>query len=271
MLKLVKKLERKYSPLFKIFPNGDVSIVDGMADVITKPRTEQRQIDETPKFTVTINITRGDFSSVQSFLWSLTQKLNHESFGFNQVAGQSIVKGDIRLDRYDSHLAIVRRTISLLAEPPNGRTDAMAAYLMAYLPAHLEELEEATGLNALTNSEKIEIGDGVYNLFCSNPLDAHWDNCGRVLWIGEARQVTVFRRWLADPVATSQLRYLDREWLQKVERDPNPNQALLKRIMERVAWRWLRDIEWDAGESFKWLRAYRLMVSRLDHCTLRTS
>lgn len=271
MLRLAKKLEGKYAPLIKILPNGDVKIVDGIAEVITKPRTEKRQIDETPKFTATITISQGDLRSVQSFLWSLTQKFNHDSLGFNQLADQSNVKGNIRLDHYDAHLGIVRSTMNLLAEPPNTRTDAMATYLITFLPAHLEQLEEATGLDALTDAEKIEIGDGVYNLFFSNPLEAHWNKWGHVLWIGEARQVTVFRRWLADPVATSQLRYLDREWLQKVERDPNPNQALLKRIMEKVAWRWLRDTEWDAGESFKWLRAYLLMVGILKYSMPRAS
>jgi len=233
-----------------------------MSDAVTKRRKEQRQVDESPKFTGCITITKGDLQSVQRFLWSLPQKLEHDSTRFRELVDQNSAKGDIGVDEYDAHLAIVRSTFILLKEPPNERTEAIAEYLLRYLPNHLEKLESATGVNKLTDAEKTEIGDGIYEIFFDNVLEKHWKSCGADdFWYGNAKEVTVFRRWLSDDTAIGQLGRLDREWLQGVEHDKNPNQALLARIMKFVSRHWLRDTEWEVARPFVWLQDYFAMVS----------
>lgn len=261
MLRLVKKLQGKYAPIIKLDEGGHVKIDEDMTKAITKPRTLQRRVDDSAKFSATITITQGDLSQVQTFLWSLAHKFNVENLGFEQLGSRTDVKGTIEVNSDNGHLAIVRSTFMLLANDPSERSRAIAEYLLRFLPRHLEELEKAKDNDALTDAEKTEIGSGIYNMVFSKVLDKHWEICGDVSWYGVAKDVAVFRRWLADRTATRKLGAGDHEWLEKVEHEENPNQALLERIMKSIAWRWLRNDEHQALKPFSWLQGYLAMVS----------
>ncbi|KAK6832870.1 hypothetical protein PG987_007564 [Apiospora arundinis] len=260
ILKLIKKLEGKYESLFKLDQYHLARVPNGILGSILKPRKDRREVNEAPKFTGHITITKGDLHSVQRFLWSLPQKFEHDSTRFRELVDQGNAKGDIGVDAYDAHLAIVRSTFRLLKEPPNKRTEAISRYLLRWLPTHLEVLYNASGINELTDAEKSEIGDGIYDMLFENGLEIHWKSCDyEDFWYGNAKKVVVFRRWLSDAKAISQLGRLDRQWLQAVENDSNPNQALLTRVMKRIAGRWLRCTEWDVSIPFTWLHQYFAM------------
>ncbi|KAI8310941.1 nacht and tpr domain containing protein [Colletotrichum sp. SAR11_59] len=261
MLRLIKKLEGKYSPVIKLDLSGYAMVNDDIIQAIGRPRAAQSGVHETTKFNVSIDITQGELSMVQTFLWSLGQKLSQESLGFQQIGDRADVKRIIKVNFYDGHLAIVQSALSLLTDEPTDRTKTIAEYPLRYLPKHLEALQYATGDDALTEDEKIEIGSGVYNLVYTDVLEKHRKRCGDISWFGDANDVTVLRRWLNDDVAISKLGQRDREWLGDIERTSNPNRALLENIMKKVALYWLQDVEGDASKPFKCLQDYLAMVS----------
>ncbi|KAI1410983.1 hypothetical protein F5Y13DRAFT_201740 [Hypoxylon sp. FL1857] len=260
-LRLKKKLEGKYSNILTIRRDDAVVVTDDMDDVLTTRRTKPRSVDDTPTFTATITITKGDLRSVQSFLWSLSQKVDslaHDTFGFEQISDQKGVKNNIQVNEVDAHLTIVRRTFSMLASEPTKESELLGVYLVDFLPQHLKELlEKATGYDELTPPQKQEIGEGLFSLFVSGEaVERHWHSCRNVIWFREPDEVETFRKWLEDPIATSRLGRLDREWLKKAQANSNPNQALLENIMRTVAWHWLCDREWDAVKAFQWLKGF---------------
>ncbi|KAI1135342.1 hypothetical protein F5Y05DRAFT_416329 [Hypoxylon sp. FL0543] len=263
-LRLRKKLEGKYSNILSIRRDGTVVVTDDMDDVLTKRRVKPRSVDDTPTFTATITITRGDLRSVQSFLWSLSQKVDslaHNTFGFEQIAEQKGMKNNIQVNEVDANLTIVRRTFSMLAGEPDKESEALGYYLLDFLPQHLQDLlEKATGYDELTPSQKQEIGEGLFSIFVTGEVvERHWSSCQSLIWYREPGEVETFRKWLEDPTASSHLGRLDREWLKKVKASPNPNQSLLENIMRTVAWHWLCDRKWDAAKAFDWLRGFRQM------------
>ncbi|OTA57974.1 hypothetical protein K449DRAFT_398189 [Hypoxylon sp. EC38] len=266
-LRLRKKLEGKYSQILRIRKDDTVVVTDEMDNALITRRTKPRSVDDTPTFTATITITKGDLRSVQSYLWSLSQKVDylaHNTFGFEQIAEHKGMKNNIQINKVDGHLTIVRRTFSLLATEPNKDTQVLGLYLLAYLPYHLNELlENATGYDELTPSQKQERGEGLFSLFVTGEtIEKHWDACVDVKWFRDPGEVETFRKWLEDPTATSHLGRLDREWLKKIKNSSNPNQALLENIMRTVAWHWLCDRKWAAAKAFKWLRGFRQMPLR---------
>ncbi|KAI0384764.1 hypothetical protein F5Y04DRAFT_247759 [Hypomontagnella monticulosa] len=263
-LRLRKKLEGKYSNILTILKDGRVDIVDRMDETISKRRIKPRTVDDKPTFTATITITKGDLRSVQSFLWSLSQKVDdiaHDTFGFQQISGQAGLKNSIQVNEVDGCLTIVRRTFTLLAAEPNKESWLLGHYLLESLPQHLEELlEKATGYDELTPAQKQEIGEGLFALLVSGEIvERHWSICQTLIWYREAEEIEIFRKWLDDPIATSHLGRLDREWLKEVRADSNPNQAILAKIMRTVAWHWLCDRKWSALKSYEWLRGFRQM------------
>ncbi|KAI0834307.1 hypothetical protein F5Y06DRAFT_307099 [Hypoxylon sp. FL0890] len=265
-LRLRKKLEGKYSNILTIRRDGTVVVTDDMDDVLTKRRVKPRSVDDTPTFTATITITKGDLRSVQSFLWSLSQKVDslaHNAFGFEQIAEQKGMKNNIQVNEVDANLTIVRRTFSMLAGEPNKESEALGHYLLDFLPQHLNDLlEKATGYDELTASQKQEIGEGLFSLFVTGEVvERHWQSCQSLIWYREPGEVETFRRWLEDPIAISHLGRLDREWLKKVKAHSNPNQALLENIMRTVARHWLCDRKWNAAKALNWLRGFRQMPS----------
>ncbi|KAI1097658.1 hypothetical protein F4804DRAFT_156074 [Jackrogersella minutella] len=263
-LRLRKKLEGKYSNILKIIRDGRVTVTADMDDTLTKRRDKPRSVDDTPTFTATITIAKGDLRSVQSFMWSLSQKVDslaHNTFGFEQIAEQNGVKNNIQVNEVDGNLTLVRRTFILLAGEPSKESKVLGDYLLNYLPQHLEDLwEKAIGYDELTPSQKQEIGEGLFSLFVSGEaVERHWNSCQSLIWYRDPLEILFFRRWLDDATATSRLGRLDRDWLKKIKVDPNPNKALLVNIMRTVAWHWLCDREWDAVKAFSWLQGFCLM------------
>lgn len=262
MLQLEKKLRGKYADIFNILPGGFVDIADGMNDLLTKDRTQPKDVDGTPKFTATISITKANLTSVQSFLWNFMQKAAQDNFGFQQLVDQNSVKGSIGVNEFDANLTIVRRTFAILQEAPDQRTQPLASYLLNLLPQHLDILEKATGIDALTSSEKEYIGDGLFSLFFSGEvIERHWDSCDALYWYETPSEIETFRRWLEDPSVIRRLGRLDRQWLREVATDSNPNQALLFNVTKMIGRHWLRDRKWDAYKPFDWLRGFLSLVS----------
>ncbi|EFX01558.1 nacht and tpr domain containing protein [Grosmannia clavigera kw1407] len=271
LLKLTNKLKGKYGKIFHVLSDGYVDIAEDMEANLQKERTQSRVVDEAPTFSATITIAKADLTSVQSFLWSFMQKANQDTLGFQQLTDQTGIKGTIGVNRFDAHLSIVQQTFSILAEAPDLRTRPLASYLLNYLPQHLEVLEEATGIDALTPAEKQMVGEGLFSLVVSGEvIERHWGSCDALVWFREDDEVRVFRRWLADPSVTSRLGRLDREWLRDVEADQRPNRALLAKLAKTVARHWLRDTDWEVRISYEWLRGL-LMLSGAPESTERPS
>ncbi|KAI1374884.1 hypothetical protein F4677DRAFT_447150 [Hypoxylon crocopeplum] len=263
-LRLRKKLEIKYANILIVTVGGFVGVQDNMKDLLTKGRTKPRNTDDTSTFSATITITKGDVRSVQSFLWSLSQKfdsLAHDTFGFQQILDQKRMKNNIQVNEVDGNFTIVRRTFHFLASEPNKESQALGNYLLKYLPRHLEQItQKATGYEELTPSQKREVGEGLFALFVSGEvIERHWYSCQLLDWYDKPEDVEIFRRWLDDPSTTGHLGWLDREWLKEVKEDSNPNQAILGKIMKKVATHWLCDRKWNAVKAFKWLKGFRQM------------
>lgn len=260
-LRLRKKVEGKYSSILTINTGGRVGVHENIKGLLTKRRTKPRSTNNAPEFTATISITKGDFRSVQTFLWSLSQKVDslaHDRFGFEQIPERQRVKDSIQVNEVDANFTIIRRTFHFLAGEPNKETRALGPYLLRSLPGHLDEItKKATGYEELTRAQKQEIGEGLFSLFVSGEaIERHWDSCQMLFWYGNPGEIGIFRKWLDDGSATSHLGWLDREWLKKVRADPNPNQALLLNIMKTVARHWLCERKWEAVRAFEWLKGF---------------
>ncbi len=217
-------------------------------------------MDDTPKFSATITISKADRESVQSFLWSLAQEAGRDNFGFYRLATEGSMKGHIQVNEINAHLGILRSTFKFLASEPDTRTARIAPYLLGRLPHHLGSLE-ARRLDGLSLAEKREIGNGLWELFSSGEIvEIHWDSCGDVYWYDRESEVAIFRRWLADPEVVGHLGRFARKQLRDIEADPNPNQALLFQITKTVAFQWIRRDESDVGRPFRWLRGFLALV-----------
>ncbi|KAI2470092.1 hypothetical protein F4781DRAFT_430670 [Annulohypoxylon bovei var. microspora] len=261
---LEKKLKTKYSKVFKVSDGGLVEVVDGVKDLLIKPRIEPRSMDETPRFSATITITKGDRTSVQSFLWKLVQEFNTYDFVHEDDASQKAAKENIQVNEFDAHLIIVRRMLQLISEDPNSKTQALGPYSLCFLPDHLSNLrnlEMSNGPDKLKSSEKREIGDGLYKLFVNtDDIKKHWDNCEWVLWYGNEGEISTFLNWLSDESVTGHLGLRDRKWLKEVARHDKPARLLLTDIMKMMAERWLQDSSWEAPAVFEWLNSHLRMV-----------
>ncbi|KAI1087622.1 hypothetical protein F5B19DRAFT_61828 [Rostrohypoxylon terebratum] len=263
-LRLRKKLEGKYSGILKIRKDGTVMVTEDMEEALTKRREKPRSVDDAPTFTATISVSKGDVRSVQSFLWSLSQKVDslaHDTFGFQNITEQKGIKNNIQLNQVDAHLSLIRRTFSLLANEPTKESRVLGGYLFNFLPQHLQQLwEKSTGYDELTLSQKQEIGEGLFSLFVSGEaVERHWDSFQSNTWTRLPEEVGFFRLWLNEPDVTSRLGRMDRDWLKKVRESSNPNQALLENIARTVAWHWLCDREWAAVDAFLWVNNIRIV------------
>lgn len=263
-LPLRKKIEKMYSGILTIGTDGNVDVQENISDLLTKEKTKPVAADDAPKFTAEISITKGDLRSVQTFLWSLSQKIDslaHDRLGFEQIPEQQRVEKNIQVNEVDGHFTIIRRTFHLLAGEPNEESKALGGYLLNYLPDHLNEItKKASGYEKLTQPQKQEIGQGLFTLFVSGEvIERHWDICQELHWYSNPSEVSIFRNWLDDASAISQLGRLDRDRLKEVKASPNPNQALLTKIMETVARHWLCERKWEATRAFKWLKGFRQM------------
>lgn len=262
---LEKKLKVKYSKILTVTDSGIVEIVDGMEEFLIKPRLEPRSTDETPKFSATITITKGDRTSVQSFLWQLIHKINMYDLIPEDRDSQKSTKEAIQVNDFDAHLTIVRRGLQFIDEDPNPNTEALGRYALYFLPDHLSDLKdaEAAGPDSLKPSEKREIGNGLYKLFSHpNNIEKHWRSCDRVIWYGDEEEIAIFLSWLADESVTSHLGYRDRIWLKDtVAKHRTPARPLLLDLMNMLARHWLRDSSWEVSSVFEWLQGYLTMVS----------
>ncbi|KAI0387344.1 hypothetical protein F5Y04DRAFT_239985 [Hypomontagnella monticulosa] len=266
---LEKKLRAKYSKVLSVTDNKVVEVVDGMREFLIKPRLEPRRIDETPRFSATITITKGDRTNVQSFLWQLMHKINTYDLVPEDSETRKPTKESIQVNEFDAHLTIVRRILQLIDEDPNPNTEALGKYALCFLPDHLSDLKnaEVAGPDSLKPSEKREIGNGLYKLFSHpNNIEKHWKSCGWVVWYGTKEEIAIFLSWLADESVTGHLGYRDRIWLKDtVAKHKTPARPLLSDLMNMLARRWLQDSSWEAPTVFWWLERYLTMVGLNDN------
>ncbi|KAI5859460.1 nacht and tpr domain-containing protein [Durotheca rogersii] len=260
---LGKKMRTKYAKIFNVSDDGSVEVVDGMAACLIKPRTEPRNMDETPRFSATITITKGDRTSVQSFFWKLANEINRYDLD-DDTGTKNTAKENIQVNEFEAHLTIVRRILQLISEDPNPKTEALGLYALSFLPDHLNDLknlETPNGPDILKASEKREIGDGLIRLFLNTRgIEKHWDICKWVMWFGDKREIGIFLKWLGDKSVTGHLGPRDSQWVKDVARDKKPERLVLLDIMKMLAKRWLRDDSWRAPKVFRWLHGYLTMI-----------
>lgn len=219
-------------------------------------------MDEDPKLSATISITKADVVTVQSFLWNFTEKAKHDVFGFQQLETKKGIKSSIGVNKIDAYLAMVLQTFEILKNDSKEETHLSASYLLKHLPHNLEALEKTEDKDELTASEKAEIGKNVFSLFVSGEtIERHWDSRDSLKWYKDKDQIRIFKRWLENPSLTSHLGRLDSEWLMEVHANSDPNQALLAKVTKTVARHWLRDTKWEAGSAYKWLQDLQSLVS----------
>ncbi|CCT74805.1 uncharacterized protein FFUJ_10875 [Fusarium fujikuroi IMI 58289] len=216
----------KYSRLFEV--DGQVITVrrDRLSLVIKDPRQLRSVDDDTPKISATITITKGDITTVQNFLWTLFQKSVVEKFEFEPQAGQVTQnRGEIRVNGYDAHLAIVMQAISFLIKKPDARTESLGRYLVWNLPKHLEELKNPERDHKVDNRAKKDIGSMLFDILGQGTIiRSHWKHFVDVPWFGNAAQISTFLTWLQDPDATGHFGIYQTDWLDKMaqsrENDP---------------------------------------------------
>ncbi|KAI1651259.1 uncharacterized protein F4817DRAFT_179945 [Daldinia loculata] len=189
--------------------------------------------DNPPRISATITITNVNRTTVQRFLWDLNTYSTLEKFSFQQGLGNSnSPKGHIQVNEVDSHLDIVKLTFEFLREPVDPRTQPIGRYLLCHLPDHLKVLHEATGLDVIGPNDKREIGKGIYDLFDDVEIvERRWGSCGTVMWFGNSEQMSIFWKWLQDPVAISSLSRNDKKILVNARSDENPDRQLLTPIL----------------------------------------
>ncbi|KAF5558688.1 Nacht tpr domain-containing protein [Fusarium phyllophilum] len=256
--KLAKKLQGKYSRLFEV--DGQVITVrrDLLSLVIKDPKQLRSVDDDTPRITATITITKGDITTVQNFLWTLFQKSVVEKFEFEPLAGQvTQTRGEIRVNDYDAHLAIVMQAISFLIKKPDDRTENLGRYIVWNLPKHLKELKNPERDHKVDNAAKKDIGSMLFDILGQGTIiRRHWKHFVDVPLFGDTAQISTLLAWLQDPDVTGHFGIYQMDWLDKVISSPSPQRALLFSIAREVGHRWLKSREHDPCEAYRSLIQY---------------
>lgn len=199
---------------------------------------------------------------MQTFCWSLSQQLSQLNFNFDNAAlAAGNVRKTFQIHEIDANLSILRSTFSILEEDPVERTQALGRYAVAYLPQHLRGVGNP---DELKSEERADIAKRLYRIFESGDVvDRHWDitDSSNVWWHRDDDEVEIIREFLCKPSILEHLGIKDQDWLRNVERDRDPNRALLKPIMKKVASRWLSDTGRSVERPFKWIREHLKMVS----------
>jgi hypothetical protein len=219
-----------------------------------------RNMAERPKISLDIKITNADLTTVQRFLWDLSRHATLDSFAFRDgTATSETPKSSIMVNKVDAHLAIVKSAVAFLRAPPDPKTEAIGAYLLEFLPDHLEVVRAATGLNSVGSDDKKTIGKFVFDLF-DDPdiIQRHWSVSGDAEWYGKTDSMAVFLGWLLDEtvVGSLNLSKSDMAWLDGIKKARNPGRKLLGRVMRMVATTWLRERTGDAEDAFNWISGF---------------
>lgn len=267
LLKLEKKIKGKYSKIFEISAGNlkNVFIREGILGLVRRERTGQRGEDDEAKFDISITITKANLTKVQRFLWNLSMKLEEtqDRFGFQHLEDKTKMHGTIQVNEFDSYMALLDRTFDLLADEPTKATEAIATYLIGFLPEHLEALKEAPTSQPLTVAEKQRIGEGLYSIFATGDvIEKHWSNCGfPVRWNKRKYELDIFCDWFKDPEVTSKLGVMDRRWLSNVITSKDTYRGLLINIMTMLAKHLFREREWDVLRPYNWIKEFVIWVS----------
>ncbi|EWG48923.1 hypothetical protein FVEG_08568 [Fusarium verticillioides 7600] len=255
--KLAKKLQGKYSRLFEV--DGQITVRrDLLSLVIKDPKQLQCVDDDTPRITATITITKGDITTVQNFLWTLFQKSVVDKFEFEPLAGQvTQTKGEIRVNGYDAHLAIVMQAISFLIKKPDDRTESLGRYLVWNLHKHLKELNNPESDYKVDNAAKKEIGSMLFDILGQGTIiRRHWNHFVDFPLFGDTTQISTLLTWLQDPDVTGHFGIYQMDWLDKVISSPSPHRALLSSMAREVGHRWLKSRGNDPCEAYRSLIRY---------------
>ena len=130
-------------------------------------------------------------------------------------------------------------------------------------------LETQTSCN---HRKKTDLAKGLYRIFVSDTVvDTHWaiTDSPNLWWHRNDGEIGIIREFICKQSILENLGIKDQDWLRQVQRDRDPNRALLRPIMEKVAWRWLRDTERSVDRPFTWIREHLTMVSFLHAFFLR--
>ncbi|KAK4151597.1 hypothetical protein C8A00DRAFT_35745 [Chaetomidium leptoderma] len=252
-------IEKKLSKMFTVDLQGRVLVMSEIVDIVVKARDMPRNMAEQPKISLEIKITNADRATVQRFLWDLSRHATLDNFSFrgDGTAASETPKSSIMVNEVDAHLAIVKSAMAFFRTPPNKKTEAIGGYLVRRLPAHLEVVRSATGLDKVGYDDKKTIGKFVFDLFDdSDILQRHWNACksSGCGWF-EATNVEILLGWLQDDavVGSLGLSKSDMAWLEGIKRARNPGRRLLSRVMRMVATMWLRNRTGEAVMAPRWI------------------
>jgi hypothetical protein len=140
-------------------------------------------------------------------------------FTFRQDTGTSLstVKPRIGVNHIDVNLAIVDTTLKALDGPADPKLESIRGQLLAYLPRHLQLLEEVKGLDVIDDEGKGRIGKAIHDLFDDvNIIQEYWSNFFPLDWFEEdGAHIETFMRWIMDEPASSKMSRKDRAWVQR--------------------------------------------------------
>ncbi|KAF4341851.1 Nacht and tpr domain protein [Fusarium beomiforme] len=256
--KLRKKLEGKYSRLF----DSDGSVITVRRDFLRLVKKESKQLqspdDDIPRITATISITKADVTTVQNFLWALFQKSVVEKFEFEPLSGQiSRAKGDIGVNSFDAHLAIVMHALNFIISKPDEKTESIGRYLVWHLPDHLALLDDPTGATRVDKITKRDIGSMLFEILGQGTIiKRHWEHFINVPWFENMQQISTLLTWLKDPDVTGHFGLYQMDWLEKVISSPSPHRAILFSMAREVGHTWVKSRGLDPYEAFGLLRQY---------------
>lgn len=264
---LAQKIAGKYSKIFDLSYGGNTVILrDYVEEYVVAERVRPRQSVDDPKISATITITNGDRKTVQRFFWDLT---HHSSFanGFEfrpESDLSQVTNRKLQVYMVDAHFEIVKRAFDYFLLPQGEEKEGgrlIGMYMLSRIPAHLEALYNAQGLDELPVADKQYIGSRVYDMFNECDLiERNWDLCKWTYWYSMDHEMEIFWKWLDDPVAIARLGARDKKWLSEISKDKYANRSLLTPIMTMVARNWLQKTEWNVQTPFRWLSGFLSLV-----------
>ncbi|RFU74301.1 hypothetical protein TARUN_7928 [Trichoderma arundinaceum] len=254
-------IKNKYSAVLKI-DNGYVYGQDGVKDYLRKEidsssRSPHAKDRSTISMTITINNV--DQELCGHFLWDLAHKAIRDKFNFNidgdaSNALHSSNWGTIAVDEFEANHTIVKRAFEYLNKPHREQTEKIGAYLVCWLPYHLNRLRELEDEDqgALLPSEQSEIGQNLYKLFKSGEIfTRHIVSFDKTWWVvGELEDL---QKWFMDSAI---MRRVDKKWRDEVQLAASPTRGYLKEFVKVLIGGFLRDRSWMVYSAWNWLEEF---------------
>lgn len=254
-------VRNRYSSILKI-EQDVVQVQEGfekyLAEKAKTSSSEQESLSHSPS-TISMALTLNHVGRKRAaeYFWNLTQMAMQPNFTFdftNPVKKDNQRQGQIAVDEFEAHLAIVKHAFKNMDSEPRVDHQSNTRYLVEWLPHHLfrlRELENQSHHGVLLAHQQREIGENLYKLFTDGSVfQLHKSAFERVYWT--SFEMETLQEWLVD----SAVRRQDKEWFKNVLSARNVIEGYLKEFIRWVITEFLRDRTWDASMAYRWIEEF---------------